>query len=110
LLESKQVYVADAVQSSEVAESPNEILFTTPKEYQLNLKGAEFEAAVRRVAGRQVRVVVKVGEGATTPVAAPKAAPVDEVSTRALEHPEVKRFQEMFPDSQVRAVRNLKEN
>ena len=62
------------------------------------------------MAGRQVRVVVKVGEGAATPVAAPKAAPVDEVSTRALEHPEVKRFQEMFPDSQVRAVRNLKEN
>jgi DNA polymerase-3 subunit gamma/tau len=111
LIEAKQVYVADAVQSSEVVESPNEVVFTTPREYQLNLKGAEFEAAVRRVAGRQVRVVVKVGEPVTKPVAA--AAPVaavDEVSTRALEHPEVKRFQEMFPDSHVRAVRNLKEN
>ncbi|MGH9594050.1 MAG: hypothetical protein ACRD5L_13245, partial [Bryobacteraceae bacterium] len=111
LLESKQVYVADAVHSSEVAESSTEVVFTTPKEYQINLKGAEFEAAVRRVAGRPVRVVVKVGEVAAT-AAMPRAAIVaaDEVSTRALEHPEVKRFQEMFPDSHVRAVRNLKEN
>jgi hypothetical protein len=33
----------------------------------------------------------------------------DEAARRALEHPEVKRFQETFPGSQVRAVRNLKE-
>ena len=30
--------------------------------------------------------------------------------TRALANPEVKRFQEMFPDSQVRTVRNLRDN
>jgi hypothetical protein len=28
---------------------------------------------------------------------------------RALEHPGVKRFQELFPDAQVRTVRNLNE-
>jgi len=33
----------------------------------------------------------------------------DEVSARALEHPEVKRFQELFPDSHVRTVRNLRD-
>jgi DNA polymerase-3 subunit gamma/tau len=111
LLESKQVYVADAVQSSEIVESPNEVLFTTPKEYRINLQGAEFEAAVKRVAGRPVRIVIKVGEAVAAPLAAPAPTPAaDEVSTRALEHPEVKRFQEMFPDSHVRAVRNLKEN
>jgi hypothetical protein len=39
-------------------------------------------------------------------------APVktDEAAERALAHPEVKRIQELFPESQVRAVRNLKEN
>jgi DNA polymerase-3 subunit gamma/tau len=111
LIESKQVYVADAVQSSEITESANEVVFTIPKEYQLNLKGPEFEAAVKRVAGRTVRIVVKVGEVTAAPVAAAtKIAAADEVSARALEHPEVKRFQEMFPDSHVRAVRNLKEN
>jgi hypothetical protein len=39
------------------------------------------------------------------------AAPAkDEAAERALSHPDVKRFQELFPESQVRAVRNLKEN
>jgi hypothetical protein len=33
----------------------------------------------------------------------------EEVSQRALSHPDVQRFQELFPDAQVRAVRNLKE-
>ena len=33
----------------------------------------------------------------------------DDVLERALAHPEVQRFQEIFPDAQVRAVRNLKE-
>ena len=41
--------------------------------------------------------------------AAPKPKPPqDDVSERALSHPEVRRFQEMFPDAQVRVVRNLK--
>ena len=33
----------------------------------------------------------------------------DEVTVRALAHPEVQRFQQMFPGSMVRTVRNLKE-
>jgi hypothetical protein len=105
------MYVADAVHSSEVTETPTEVVFTTPTEYQINLKGAEFEAVVRRVVGRSVRIVVKTGEAIAASAAGPAPVVVaDEVSTRALEHPEVKRFQEMFPDSHVRAVRNLKEN
>jgi hypothetical protein len=40
------------------------------------------------------------------PIAKPQQ---DDVSARALTHPEVRRFQEMFPDAQVRVVRNLKE-
>jgi hypothetical protein len=106
--------VADAVEHSEVAESAAEIVFTAPKMYQLFLKGPEFEAAVRRVAGRTVKLTLRVGESAAAAATAiPKAAatPVkDEAAARALAHPEVKRFQELFPESQVRAVRNLKEN
>jgi hypothetical protein len=74
----------------------------------MNLKGSEFTAIVHKVLGKPVKVTIKIGE--TTREAAPAAAPqADEVSSRALEHPEVKRFQELFPDSQVRTVRNLKD-
>jgi hypothetical protein len=79
----------------------------------LFLKGPEFEAAVRRVAGRNIKITLKVGDAAAAApaVKAPaKAASNDEASERALAHPEVKRIQELFPESQVRAVRNLKES
>jgi DNA polymerase-3 subunit gamma/tau len=111
--EAKLTHVADAVEHSELAEAAAEIIFTAPKMYQLFLKGPEFEAAVRRVAGRAVKITLKVGETAASAAAIPKpaAAPVkDEAAERALAHPEVKRFQELFPESQVRAVRNLKES
>jgi DNA polymerase-3 subunit gamma/tau len=111
LLESKLTHVADALEHSELSESPNELVFTTPKMYQLYLKQAEFEAAAKRIAGRTVRVTIKIGEPARQ--AAPAAAPAkaeDEATTRALAHPEVKRFQEVFPGAQVRTVRNLKDN
>ncbi|MCU1339808.1 MAG: polymerase subunit gamma and tau [Bryobacterales bacterium] len=111
LHETKLTHVADAVEHSEIAESATEIIFTAPKMYQLFLKGPEFEAAVRRVAGRAIKITLKVGESAAAPAAAKVAAPPakDEAAARALAHPEVKRFQELFPESQVRAVRNLKE-
>jgi DNA polymerase-3 subunit gamma/tau len=113
LRESKLTHSADGVEHSEVTESGAEIIFTAPKMYQLFLKGPEFEAAVRRVAGRNVKITLKVGDAAaaaTTAKAAAKPATNDEASERALAHPEVKRFQELFPESQVRAVRNLKES
>jgi hypothetical protein len=61
-----------------------------------------------------VKVTIKVGETLPEPESAaaparPSAPDTDEVAARALEHPEVKRFQELFPDSQVRTVRNLKD-
>ena len=65
LQEAKLTHVADAVEHSEVGESPAEITFTAPKMYQLFLKGPEFEAAVRRVAGRTVKITLKVGEAAS---------------------------------------------
>ncbi len=38
----------------------------------------------------------------------PQAAE-DETTRRALAHPDVQRFRELFPDSEVRVVRNLKD-
>src|SRR4029079_2004486 len=62
LLEAKLTHVADALEHSDLAESPNELIFTTPKMYQLYLKQAEFEAAAKRIAGRPVRVTIKIGD------------------------------------------------
>jgi len=110
LQESKLTHVADAVVLSEVTETHAEITFTAPKMYQMFLKGQEFEAAVRRVAGRTVRITLKVGEAAAAAPAVKAPPKTDEAAERALAHPEVKRMQELFPESQVRQVRNLKES
>jgi hypothetical protein len=123
-MESKHANLADALEHSELAETATELVFTTPKMYHLFLKDPAFEAAVKRVMDRPVRITIKVGEpvraaepGATPVPARPDAAPVrseaaqsDSAAGRALEHPEVQKFQELFPGSQVRAVRNLREN
>jgi DNA polymerase-3 subunit gamma/tau len=108
LVEAKQSHVADALAHSEVLESGSELVLTTPKMYQMYLKGPEFEAVVRRVMERDVKVKVRISEAAAAAVAAPAPAD-DEVRMRALAHPEVRRFQELFPGSQVRTVRNLRE-
>ncbi len=108
LIEANRTHIADALEHSELAESASELVFTTPKMYVMYLKQAEFETAVHRVFGRPVKITIKAGEATPTPVAL--APPENEVTTRALSHPEVQRFQEMFPDSQVRTVRNLKES
>ena len=110
-MESKQTHIADAVEHSEIVESPNELTVTTPKMYSMYLKQPGFEAAVIKTLGRTVRITIKFGETAAAPVANKTAAPpANEAAERAMENPEVKRFQEMFPDSQVRTVRNLRDN
>ncbi len=109
LLEAKQLHLADAIEHSEIAEAPGELVVTTPKMYVMYLKQPDFETVARRLSGA-ARITIKTGEPV---IAAPvlKTAPApDETSSRALAHPEVRRFQETFPDSQVRTVRNLKEN
>ncbi len=112
LLEAKQIHLADAVEHSDVVESANEVVFTTSKVFQMFLKDASLEATVKRLTGRPVRVTVKIGEvGSAPPPSAPKPTGGDtETTERALSHPEVKRFQEQFPDAQLRTVRNLKES
>jgi hypothetical protein len=79
--------------------------------YVMYLKQAEFETAVRRVVGRPMKISIKAGEATVSSVAPPvvNTAAADEVTSRALSNPEVQRFQEMFPESQVRTVRNLRE-
>ncbi len=109
LLEAKLTHVADALEHTQLAESPNELVFTTPKMYQLYLKQPEFEAAAKRITGRPVRVTIKIGDAAPATPVAPAPKREDEATARALSHPVVKRFQDVFEDAQVRTVRNLKD-
>jgi DNA polymerase-3 subunit gamma/tau len=111
LVEAKLTHVADALEHSELTESGNDVVVTTPKMYMLYLKSLDFEATVKRVLGRMVKITIKAGEAQVAPVQAAPAgtAVADATAERALAHPEVQRFQEMFPGSQVRTVRNLKE-
>ena len=111
LMEAKLTHVADAIEHSELTESATELAFTTPKMYAMYLKQADFESTVRRVMGKPVKITIKIGDTPPAP-APPVAAAVpkeDDATTRALSHPEVQRFKELFPDSQVRTVRNLRE-
>ncbi|HTW68153.1 MAG TPA: DNA polymerase III subunit gamma/tau [Bryobacteraceae bacterium] len=107
LLEAGMQFTADGVEHSEVTESNGELQFVTPEEFSLAMNEKDILKVVQKIAGRPMRVKIALGKPAAA--AAPLAKPRDDVSERALAHPEVKRFQELFPDAQVRAVRNLKE-
>jgi hypothetical protein len=97
---------ADAIEHSEVAESNGKLTFVTPEDYRLFMNEKDILKVVQKVAGRAMRFEITFG---TPQASEPIAKTKDDVSERALAHPEVRRFQELFPDAQVRVVRNLKE-
>jgi DNA polymerase-3 subunit gamma/tau len=107
LLELGMQFTADAVEHSQVTESNGELQFVTPEEFSLAMNEKDILKVVQKIAGRPMRI--KIAFGKPDAVAAPLAKTKDDVSERALAHPEVRRFQELFPDAQVRVVRNLKE-
>jgi DNA polymerase III subunit gamma/tau len=107
LLELGMQFTADAVEHSQVTESNGELLFVTPEEFSLAMNEKDILKVVQKIAGRPMRI--KIALGKPDAVAAPLEKKKDDVTERALGHPEVKRFQETFPDAQVRVVRNLRE-
>jgi len=108
LIEAGMQFTADAIEHSDVVESNNELIFTTPEEFKMSMSEKDILKIVQKVAGRPMRIRVVLGTPAVKDTSKPKLSQ-DEVSERALSHPEVRRFQELFPDAQVRVVRNLKE-
>jgi DNA polymerase-3 subunit gamma/tau len=107
LLEMGMQFTADAVEHSQVTETNGELQFVTPDEFSLAMNEKDILKVVQKIAGRPMRIKVVLGK--PDAVAAPLAKPKDDITERALGHPDVKRFQETFPDAQVRQVRNLKE-
>jgi len=103
---------ADAVLQAEMIEASEGVTFRVVKEFAYTLGRPDIQKALAQVAGRAVKVtVVEVSERAApaTMSEAPKSAARDEAAERALANPEVQRFQELFPGSQIRKVEDLRD-
>ena len=107
LIEAGMQFTADAVEHSQVTELNGELQFVTPEEFSLAMNEKDILKVVQKIAGRPMRI--KIALGKPEAVAAPLEKKKDDVTERALADPEVQRFQQLFPDAQVRAVRNLKQ-
>ncbi len=112
LSEKGLTFITDAVEHSEVNDRGGELEFVTSREFAMAIRSRELQKAADTLARRPVKIVVRAGEAAlAAPMAGPEASHGEEEATRrALENPEVQRFRELFPGSEVRAVRNLKES
>ena len=104
-------FSADAIQQAEVKLVGSELVLRASKMLSFALKDPGIPRVASKVIGKPVRIRFEVGENvAAKPVSARKNAGEDAAfRDRALSHPGVKRFQELFPDAQVRTVRNLSE-
>jgi DNA polymerase-3 subunit gamma/tau len=114
MLEKGLQFSADAIAQSDVALVNGELQITAAKNFQLDLGREEILTGLKHLGYPALRFKVNFGEVKGAPSSGnaplPKAAPKeDEVTERALAHPEVKRFREVF-GGEVRTVRNLKES
>ena len=114
LTETGLAFSADAIAQAEVALVNDELQIAAPKQFQLDLGRDEILTALKHLGFPALRFKLNFGE-VKSPSAAmqkPVAKPDPnnaEVTERALAHPEVQRFRELF-GGEVRAVRNLKES
>jgi DNA polymerase-3 subunit gamma/tau len=117
LIENGLKMSADAVQHSDVRVEGSELVFITAKTFALALRDVAVVSAASALLGRSLKVRVEIDASvrvASPPVAEtssgdPPRPAADDISQRALSHPDVKRFQELFPGAHVRIVRNLNE-
>lgn len=108
LMELGMAFTADAIEHSQIVESNGELQFTTPKEFSIAMKAEDINRAVRQIAGKPLKIKITIGEVAAQAKVATPAAQEDDLTRRALEHPEVRRFRELL-GGEVRTIRNLKE-
>ncbi|MBL8176426.1 MAG: DNA polymerase III subunit gamma/tau [Bryobacterales bacterium] len=112
LNERGQTFIADAVEHSIVKEGAGEVEFVTSKEFKMAVQNKDMQKAVDALMKRATKIKLTISDQA--PAVAPsqgvdRRAQEDEATTRALSNPEVQRYRDLFPGSEVRAVRNLKE-
>jgi DNA polymerase-3 subunit gamma/tau len=106
-------FTADAVQQAEISLDGGDLIIRAPRLLMLSLKDPNVQRIASQVVGKAIRVRLEVGENMSAAPPPPSSAPSSgddaEVRTRALSHPGVKRFQELFPDAKIHTVRNLNE-
>jgi DNA polymerase-3 subunit gamma/tau len=107
LASNGQKQTAAAIEASVVEETPAGVRIAGPVEYKFSLNPADLQRVVNHVAGRPVKLTVELVERAAPAKAVP-AAPPGEAAERALSHPEVQRFRELFPESEVKKVEDLR--
>jgi DNA polymerase-3 subunit gamma/tau len=104
-------HLADAVENARMTSNASDLSIVTAKSYERYFKDRVFEEAVREIFGKALRIKIASGEAgpaAAAIVPAPSAGE-DQATSRAMAHPEVRRFQEVF-GGEIRKVRNLKES
>ncbi len=104
-------FSADALRQSEITLQGNDLSIKAAKTFAMALKDAGVAKTAAALLGKTVRVKVEASDQMSA-IAPESGAPAIEESSfaeRALAHPGVKKFQELFPDAQVRKVRNLNE-
>ncbi|MGE5487359.1 MAG: DNA polymerase III subunit gamma/tau [bacterium] len=110
LHELKMKFTADAVAVSEIQETETELRITAPEEYRMALNERDVTAGLRALGERHRKVrIAFTAEAKASAAPKPASAAEDEAMQRALAHPEVRRFREVFPDAEVRVARNLRE-
>jgi DNA polymerase-3 subunit gamma/tau len=107
-------FSADAMGHASAALVNNHLTITAPKEFQLSLGREDVLTTLKQLGYPALRFSLiftdaKPGGAPVAGKSAPKPQVQDEVTERALGHPEVQRFRELF-GGEVRNVRNLKES
>lgn len=102
-------FILDAIVHSNVRAAGNELTIQLPSEFKLMAKAEEIQKALKQQGFAPMRIRFELTDQSAPPkAAAPTPAQEDDVTRRALAHPEVQRFRELF-GGEVRGVRNLKE-
>ena len=103
-------FTADGIEAAEISQGPGGLEIVAPEETEFTMKESDVNRVLAAIGMTGVRAKVRFSATVQSgPPPAAKLAVEDDATERALAHPAVKRFQETFPDAQVRSVRNLKE-
>ncbi|MGQ9634392.1 MAG: DNA polymerase III subunit gamma/tau [Bryobacteraceae bacterium] len=114
LLELDMKFTADAVAHSQITETPNGLLFETPKDFRLSMREADLRKALEKLGSPQLRISIELREtepesgGQTSPSLPAASGGEAALMERVLADPEVQRFREVF-GGELRGVRNLRD-
>jgi DNA polymerase-3 subunit gamma/tau len=112
LQEQKAHFSVDAVEHAEMKENGAEVEFVAAKHHLIALRAPEITKALQQILGKAPKIKLTAGVvAAAAGGAAPKKAEPEagEAEKRAMDHPDVKRFQELFPQSRVGGFQDRRE-